>query len=604
MTPQCAWEFCPLFEQPLKKDVRWVVFSSWQSRTGIVLFGGVLGAAVLVCVAGAHGAYAANASGPAKAQNATSVVSSVYAPVQIGVQSTMGGPLFPLVSQSPAVRWLDGLQFGTLLQLTPTLSVAPELAQKWWYEKNGTQLWMQLNPHAVWSNGAPVTAQDVGLCVNFLASPYYNTTLQGSQGFRVLPIVGSRTEMSGRASSVSGFHIVNSEEFYFQLHAVDPSALINDFQGITPLPSALLGHIPMTQWLSTPFAANPQIGTGPYLLTGHTASNAKLSANPRFVLGVPSIPRMAVKSVSNVAAPGLFRAGQVDVMGNLSSQLANALKGMPGATVTFFPGNHYRFLGWNDQVAPGSSALFRQAVMYAINRQAIISKVLHGAGVVENGPLPPVSVWYDNALNSAYPYNPQEARNLLIKAGFYIGPGAWLVQKNGSALTPTIAYAQGDPYGAQVAQMIVGDLRAVAIDAKAVQLPVRTLIQDLSSHTSSPQGFLLGWDLGNDPNPSSLWLSSAPFNQQTINWTSQNDPNVAQSDQLITEQASLQALNPQYRASVLMKWQQLISTRVPADFLFDADRAGVVSSRIQGVVWSPGGSPIDPWLWSLHSGSP
>lgn len=417
----------------IEKDVRWVVVSPWPRRIGKALLGGVPGVAALTCLTAVHLAHAAGNSVPARV-SAANVASSVYAPVQIGVESTLGGPLFPYVSQSSAVRLLDQQQFGTLLQLTPTLSVGPELVQKWWYNKSGTQLWMQLNPRAVWSNGTPVTAQDVALTVDFLASPYYNTTLQGQSGYRVLPIVGARAELSGRASTVSGVHIVNPGEFYFQLTAVDPAALINDFQGLTPLPSALLGKLPMTKWLSTPFAAYPRIGTGPYLLTEHTPAGAMLAMNPRFVLGRPGIPRLAIKSVSSVAAPGLFHAGQLDVMGSLSPQLANALKGMPAVGVVFFPGNHYRFLGWNDQAAPGSNVLFRQAMMYAINRQAIIATVLHGAGVPENGPLPPVSVWYDNALNSAYPYNPQEARSLLLKAGFHIGPGAWLVQDRKSVV--------------------------------------------------------------------------------------------------------------------------------------------------------------------------
>lgn len=574
-----------------------MVLFPWPRRVGKVLLGSVPGVAALTCLAVVHLAHAAGNGSPAAGAN---VPTSVYAPVQIGVAATLGGPLLPYVSQSSAVRLLDQQQFGTLLQLTPTLSVGPELVQKWWYQKNGTQLWMQLNPHAVWSNGTRVTAQDVALTVDFLASRYYNTTLQGHSGYRVLPIVGARAEMGGRASTVSGFHVVNAGEFYFQLNAVDPAALTNDFQGLMPLPSSLLDKVPMAKWLSTSFATDPRIGTGPYLLTSHTPAGALLSTNPGFVLGRPGIPRLEIKSVSSVAAPGLFRAGQLDVMGSLSPQVANALKGMPRVGVEFFPGNHYRFLGWNDQTAPGSNVLFRQAVMYAINRQAMISAVLHGAGVPENGPLPPVSVWYDNALNGVYPYSPQKARSLLLKAGFHIGQGAWLVQKNGSPLSPTIAYAEGDPYGARTARMIVADLRAISINASAVQLPVRTMVQDLVTHAPSLQGYLMGWDLANDPNPSNVWLSSAPFNQQTMNWTSQSDPNVALSNQLIAQQASVQALNPSYRAGVLRKWQQLISARVPVDFLFDADRAGAVSSRVQGVVWSPAGYPVDPWLWSLR----
>ncbi|MCY0901423.1 MAG: ABC transporter substrate-binding protein, partial [Firmicutes bacterium] len=476
---------------------------------------------------------------------------------------------------------------------------------KWWYTDGGTRLYMALNPKAMWSDGTPITTADVGLAIDFLASPTYNNTLSGNQGYRVLPIVGSQAEMEGQATTVSGFHVVSGQEFYVQLKKPDPSVVAADFQGIMPLPSEVLGNMPMAQWSASTFASEPSIGSGPFVMASREPGVLTMEANSRFVLGIPKLSGMQIKVVPPVAVPGLLRSGSVDLYTDLPLASLPRVSGVAGSTIVSSASNSLESLVWNDQGPEASNRLFRQAMLYAINRAGLVSQALSGQGDVANGPLPPDSQWYDTALDGAYAYAPQSARNLLIKAKYYIGDLDWLVQPDGRAMNVTIGYLQGDPTGAAVAQSIAADLRAIAINATAHGPYTEREMMDALNAPVNPKstslfGCVLGWSLGADPDPRGIWRSTDPFNKYLFQWDTTSDPTVIQSNDLIAEQVSATADTAATRKVLLNQWQTLISAAAPVDFLFTQDAMGVTSSRLTDVEWSGMKGPIDSWKWTLN----
>lgn len=535
----------------------------------------------------------------ASALPAGSAAAAVPASITVGMADPFGASNLPYVSRSASTQAVYRDQFATLLRIGANLAPEPYLVSKWWYADGGTRLYMELAKNAAWSNGTPVTSADVALAVDYLASPEYNNVLQGDEGYRVQPIVGSGAERSGLAQSVSGFHAVNGREFYFQLRSADASALVSDLAGLAPLPSRILGGTPFSQWPQDPFFQTFPVGSGPFLVSSWTSSQATLRANPRFVLGVPRSSSMAIQIVPESAAAGLLAAGEIDLYAGLPATAAGTVAKIPGCRVAAYPGNHYTFLGWTDNVAPFSNAVFRQAVEYALNRPAMIQAALPGGGTLENGPLPPDSQWYDQALSGAYPYNPATARSLLVKAGFHIGGNAWLAQPNGSPIALTIAYAENDPSGQIAAQAAAADLQALYIDAQAKAFSVRRIVEGLTTHNAPFQGFIMGWRLSPDPNPAEVWQSGALFNVSTFDWSQSSDPNVALNDQYIARQLDANSEVPSHRKQILDAWQALISSRMPVNFLYDANELAAVSTRLQGVRWSGAEGAIDPWLWSL-----
>jgi peptide/nickel transport system substrate-binding protein len=112
------------------------------------------------------------------------------------------------------------------------------------------------------------------------------------------------------------------------------------------------------------------------------------------------------------------------------------------------------FLAMMPKRKPWDSKELRQAVAYAIDREAIIKTVLQGQGRVLHGPLSRGQYAYDPNLEPKYSYDPEKARALVKQAGYPNGVDVEL-------FTPVGRYINDK----QVSEAMVAMLRAVGIRA-------------------------------------------------------------------------------------------------------------------------------------------
>jgi peptide/nickel transport system substrate-binding protein len=136
--------------------------------------------------------------------------------------------------------------------------------------------------------------------------------------------------------------------------------------------------------------------------------------------------------------------------------------------------------GWNAKLTinhkkePLDSKEFRQALAYAIDRQALVDVTQRGYGLAGSpGMLPPDSPWYNPAMDSMYPYDPAKARQLLENQGYEPGNNGYYY-KNGKRLELEILTQTS--YGFKdVGQFVRDALEAVGIRINLVVLEGKTL---------------------------------------------------------------------------------------------------------------------------------
>lgn len=111
--------------------------------------------------------------------------------------------------------------------------------------------------------------------------------------------------------------------------------------------------------------------------------------------------------------------------------------------------NGEMLLSMNNQRAPFDDVRVRQAVMFAIDRQAVIDTALEGYGTDTGGvPVPPTDPWYEKS--TMYPYDPDRARALLEEAG-----------AEGTRITMSIPSL---PYAQAASEILYSQLRDVGFD--------------------------------------------------------------------------------------------------------------------------------------------
>ncbi|MHB1628728.1 MAG: ABC transporter substrate-binding protein [Bacilli bacterium] len=523
--------------------------------------------------------------------------------------TAFGLNFIPFLTTSYYTFQASAYSFDSILRFNRKDQLVADIVNNWSVSPNKLTYTFQINPKARWSNGAYITTADVKLGVDWLLSTSYNKTDGGAYGYLLSDVVGvPKSGYLPDGQTPSGFKVLGPREFSVTLQHADAAALPTGLGGITPLPSFILGKIPMSKWKGSAFDLHPSVGSGPFITTSVVPGQSiTQKANPYYVLGRPHIAQNVWKVVSPDVVNGDLASGQVTIAG-IHGVDAAQMKKVPNLNLNVVPTNGFDYLGWRLNNATFGSVFsqvkFRQAVEYALNRPAMIKALYAGYGTVENGPLPPINFWYNKALNGTYAYNPAKANALLNSIGMKIKNG-WRTTPNGQPFTPALTISSGNSTIQRQADFVQHFLQAVHINLK-INPPINfnTMLSQLNSDANGKQpiqAFLMAWSLGNDPDPRGLWRSTDNLNLTSIDWTNPKDPAIVLNDKLIHESHSMAAYNINYRIATLNKWQALLNQQMPENFLFDQSTVTAYNKNLHGVVFTPYGL-LDPQQWWLSTG--
>ena len=110
--------------------------------------------------------------------------------------------------------------------------------------------------------------------------------------------------------------------------------------------------------------------------------------------------------------------GEADlIQGDLPPELVKHLQSKPEISVKTSVGANFSYLGLNMQDAVLKQLKVRQAIAHAIDRQAIIDKVMVKSSRIAGAILPPEHYTNKNTNLTPYDYNPELAKKLLQEAG-------------------------------------------------------------------------------------------------------------------------------------------------------------------------------------------
>jgi peptide/nickel transport system substrate-binding protein len=147
--------------------------------------------------------------------------------------------------------------------------------------------------------------------------------------------------------------------------------------------------------------------------------------------------------------------GEIQIAQDIPYQDAERLSNQPNLRLVPAESLTLMFLGMNQAFPPWDNKLLRQAVAYAIDRDAIIQSVLLGYATRLDGAVGPGQFGYDPAVQPRYRYDPERARQLVAQAGFPNGVDVELT-------TPVGTF----PKDKEAAEAIAPMLTAVGIRTK------------------------------------------------------------------------------------------------------------------------------------------
>lgn len=305
--------------------------------------------------------------------------------------------------------------FDGLVQFDQTLTIAPGLAQFWKASRDGLIWTFTLRNGIKFHHGREVTAEDV---VYSLTRILDARTKSGAADL-LSNIKGAHEFREGRAKTVVG--IVALDDRTIQITLDEASV---------PLVSVLaVGHakvVPrdLAEQQGEAFGLHP-IGTGPFKFVYWTrGKEIALSANSDYFAGAPRLSRVIYKIFPGEQFDSMyeeFRRGNLEDT-PIPTKDYRRIMAETGHIYVKRPMMSVRFYGMNTRLRPFTDRRIRQALVHAIDREALVQEVTLGRFTVARGILPLGTQGFNPSLRG-YAYDPQRARDLLREAGYPEGRG-------------------------------------------------------------------------------------------------------------------------------------------------------------------------------------
>jgi peptide/nickel transport system substrate-binding protein len=319
---------------------------------------------------------------------------------------------------------------------------------------------------------------------------------------------------------------------------------------------------------------NHPVGSGPFTFREARARDQIiLDANPDYWNGKPKVDHLIFKEYPEAQAAVLaLKRDEVQILGDLSIQNVSAVKSDTNLELLTQPGLAISGVMFPVEVPPFNDKRVRQALNYAIDRDAINKGLFQGLAVSMTSPLPQAQWGFDATLKG-YPYDPAKALQLLKEAGVKPGLKVELLTYNSPR-----GY---NPVGPNLAVAIQGYLKKVGIDAEVRQMEMGAYLSTV--RTGSNKGLAMeGWT-GNNGDPddflSTLW---GQIGIPAGNWGSYRNPAY---EKLLTD--GLAIPDPAGRAAIYAEAQKLLLDDAPWLFVNSTVQVRAIRKEVRGFQLNP-----------------
>lgn len=506
-----------------------------------------------------------------------------------------------------------------------TGEVVPALAESWEIAPDGKTYTFTLRPDLKWSDGEPLTADDVVFSyMDVLFNPAIPTNSRDS--FRI-----------GQEGLLP--EVVKLDERRVQFRLPEPFAPLLRTTSNEIIPEHVLRSAVetmdsegnpafLTTW-GTDTDPSQLVSNGPYQVTSYIPGERVIfERNPYYwQKDEEGIPRpyidqfiwQIIGSTDNALLQ--FRSGGLDLVG-VSPEFFSLLKreeergnfeiynGGPSLGTNFIAFNLNRASrNGKPLVDPVRSAWFntlefRQAVSYGIDRQTMINNIFQGLGEPQTSPISVPSPFYappEEGIRT-YPYDPEKAKELLLSAGFQYNSSGELEDADGNRVRFTLITNSGNKIRESIGAQIKQDLSKLGIQVDFQPLAFNVLVDRLTDSLDW-EAFVLGLTGGLEPNGgANVWLLDGAlhaFNQQAQpGQTPLEGWQAADWEKRIADLyiEAAQVTDEEQRYELYKETQQITQDYLPFTYLINNLSLSAVRDRVEGLKYTAIGGA----LWNIQ----
>jgi peptide/nickel transport system substrate-binding protein len=475
------------------------------------------------------------------------------------------------------------LQYATLTdKAADDFATIPGLAESWESSDDGLTYTYTLREGLLWSDGEPLTADDVAWTINTSVEQEWTNHIATTQNLTAEAVDERTIRIS---SAVPDPKLPTMDVYIVPRHIWEEQA---------PDGETVVGY-----------EALDGVGSGPFVLEEYREEQfVRMVANDNYWAGRPTVDEVRFQVFTNAdAMVAALQQGELDSAHNIPPASVESLDAAENIEVVAGYQGSFDELAINGGAAEGQPhpALLdievRRAVNHAIDREALIEDVLAGQGE----PATTISVsadpkWIpDIPGDELFNYDPARANQTLDDAGYLDtdGDGVREMPDGGDPLVFRHAVNSDSIFAQPIADLYVGWMEEIGIDIELSAYDEGQLFELIVA--GDYDTFVWGWTPFVDPDPMLSYFTEAELgNWNDANWF---DP---EFDAMYTEQN--QELDPDRRLEIVHEMLRLLyDEAVYIPLTYTPDLQAYRTDRFEGWVRQP--ADIGPVMFSNSSPS-
>lgn len=536
------------------------------------------GAAVTLAAAGSAVVWAAPVSGSSGSDTVT---------LTVGVTQDVDSPNVT-VGYTVAAYELWNLQYATLTdKAADDFHTIPGLAESWDASADGLTYTYHLRDGLKWSDGQPLTAEDVAWTVN----------------------TSRDQEWYNHSSVTANLDAVALDDVTVQITSSVPDP---------KLPTMDVYILPKHIWEGPAnddvyaFDALDGVGSGPFTLKEWKPGQEwTMVANPNYWQGRPKIDQVVFRVYTEGGAMvTALEKGELDAANDIPAELFGDLGKQPNIVTVAGAQGGFTELAMNGMaggIGDGHPALqdlnVRHAIAMSIDRQQLFDRVALGIGL----PLTVLGVSPDQEWLPDLPdaeklgYDPDAAKALLDAGGYVDTDGDGIREMPGGGEPLVFRYAERSEgtQGAAIRELITGWLKEVGIGTQ-VSVYDDTQLGDIV-YAGTYDLFVWGWTPFVDPDPMLSYFTCAQVTY-SVDEPGYNDANWCSPEYDALYEQQNQELDHAKRVEIVHEMIRMFNTEATYVVLYhDADTQAYRTDRFEGWLQQPAGT--GPVIFSNSSPS-
>ncbi|ABY41475.1 MULTISPECIES: ABC transporter substrate-binding protein [Bacillus] len=458
--------------------------------------------------------------------------------------------------------------FAPLVGLDKEGKPIPILAKKWDISEDQLTYTFHLKDDLKFSDGSPLTADDVAFTLTLLHDPTYSGATDISQ----TAIKGGQAYKEGKATSIEGIQVIDPKTITITTEKVNAQTL--SLIGGEVISKAYYGKEYKQgnlEYLKELYGK--PMGAGAYKLDKYIpGQEVRFVANENYFEGKPKIEHFIYKITKGDTKLQQFQAGEVDYDGfTTNAETIEQLKELGFANVNVYTGSSYGYIKMNYKKSYFKDKRVRQAFIYGLERQKVIDTYFQGYASLVNVPITPVSWAYTEEGINKYEYNLEKAKKLLDEAGWKAGSDG-IREKDGQKLKVSYFASSASKINDVMIPVMKEDYKKIGVDFNPEYMDFNTMISKVIKGDYDLA--MVSTPMIDDPSGTIEEFVST----SKRNYDGYHNPKV---DELAKQ--ALETLDIEKRKEIYKKLYQELSEDPPVIFLNNSKVVSAHNARIQGL---------------------